>query len=67
LKKPDLVIVIDWKMMDSFLNELTKQTNIDSIIIAWTNFHRRWKEDSQIIANIWSYKSIDFVINNLFN
>ena len=51
-KKPDLVIVIDGQMMDNLINEITKQTDMDNIIIAGTNFSRRWNEDNIIVANI---------------
>jgi ribosomal protein S2 len=51
-KKPELVIVLDGQMMDSFINEITKTPDIQSIVIAGTNFSRRWAEDSVIIANM---------------
>jgi small subunit ribosomal protein S2 len=51
-KKPDLVIVVDGQMMDNLINEITKQPDMDNIIIAGTNFSRRWNEDNIIVANI---------------
>jgi hypothetical protein len=51
-RKPELVIVLDGQMMDNFINELTKTPDIQNIIIAGTNFSRRWAEDSVIIANM---------------
>ncbi len=65
-RKPELIIVLDGQMMDNFINEITKTPDIQSIIIAGTNFSRRWAEDSIIFTNIWSHKSIDFVLNNMF-
>jgi hypothetical protein len=40
---------------------------VQNIVIVGTNFSRRWAEDSLIVANIWSYKSVDFVLSNMFN
>jgi ribosomal protein S2 len=51
-RKPELVIVLDGQMMDNFINELTKTPDIQNIIIAGTNFSRRWAEDSIILANM---------------
>ena len=51
-RKPELVIVLDGQMMDNFINELTKTPDIQNIIIAGTNFNRRWPEDSIILANM---------------
>lgn len=66
-KKPDLVIVLDGQMMDNFINEIEKTPNIQNIVIAGTNFNRRWAEDSIIIANMGSHKSVNFVLNSMFN
>jgi hypothetical protein len=44
--------VIDGQMMDNLINEITKQPDMDNIIIAGTNFSRRWNEDNIIVANI---------------
>lgn len=65
-KKPELVIVLDGQMMDSFINEIVKTPNVQNIVIAGTNFSRRWNEDSIIMTNIWSHKSVDFVLNSMF-
>jgi small subunit ribosomal protein S2 len=51
-KKPELVIVLDGHMMDNFINEVTKTPDIQNVIIAGTNFSRRWAEDSIILANM---------------
>lgn len=66
-RKPELVVVLDGHMMDNFINEITKTPGIQSIVIAGTNFSRRWAEDSIILANVWSHKSVDFILNNMFN
>ncbi len=62
--RPDLVIVVDWYMMWSFLDELEKQ-KIDNIIITSSNFNRRWNEKNMIMSNVLSYKSLNFVMNYL--
>jgi len=66
-RKPELIIVLDGQMMDNFINEVIKTPNVQNIVIVGTNFSRRWAEDSLIVANIWSYKSVDFVLSNMFN
>lgn len=65
--KPDLIVVVDAEMMSKFVNELEKQQNIDSILIAGTNFSRRWKEDGLIVSNIIGYKSINFILKNILS
>jgi len=66
-KRPDLVVVVDWGMMKNFINEIEKKDNIEGIIIAWTNFDRRWEDDNLIIWNIWSYRSIDFILKSILS
>lgn len=66
-KKPELVIVFDALMMDNFVNELEKQKDVDTILISGTNFSRWWKEDSLIVANINSHKSVDFMLNAILS
>ncbi len=66
-KKPDLVVVLDGQMMDNFINEIVKTPGIQNIVIAGTNFSRRWAEDSIILANMWSHKSVDFILNSMFS
>lgn len=65
-RKPELIIVIDGQMMDNFINEIEKTPGTQNIVIAGTNFSRRWAEDSIIIANMGSHKSVDFVLNSMF-
>jgi hypothetical protein len=38
---------------------------MDNIIIAGTNFSRRWDENNIIVTNIWSHKSLDFVMKSI--
>lgn len=66
-KKPDLVIVLDGQMMDNLINEITKQPDMDNLIIAGTNFSRRWDDNNIIVTNIGSHKSIDFVLKNILS
>lgn len=66
-KKPDLVIVFDGMMMDNFVSELAKTKDVDTILISGTNFSRWWKEDSLIIANINSHKSVNYMLNAILS
>lgn len=63
-RKPDLVIVVDGQMMDSLINEIVK-TKTDNIIIAGTNFSRRWDEDKIVVTNINSHKGLNFVLKSI--
>ena len=64
--KPALVIVVDGSMMKNFINELQLQKDVDSIVIADSNYDRYlWEND--IIANLLSYKSVDFVMNYILS
>jgi len=64
--KPSLVIVVDGSMMENFIREVDSQENIDTIVLASTNYNRYlWKND--IIANMLSHKSIDFVMNYILS
>jgi len=63
-KKPDLIIVLDGQMMDSLINEVVK-SKIDNIIIAGTNFSRRWDEDKILVTNIGSHKALNFVLQSI--
>ncbi|HCB51073.1 TPA: hypothetical protein DEP21_00535 [Patescibacteria group bacterium] len=61
------MIVVDGLMMDNFVSELDKQKDVDTILICGTNFSRWWKEDSLIVSNINSHKSLDFTIKALLS
>lgn len=65
-QKPGLVVVVDGSMMENFIRELWHQSDVDSIVIAATNYNRYlWEND--VIANLLSYKSIDFVMNYILS
>lgn len=63
-KKPDLVIVVDGEMMGGLIDEIIR-SNTDSIVIAGTNFAKRWDEDKIIVTNIGSHKSLMMVLQSL--
>ncbi len=64
--KPGLVIVVDGSMMENFIREAKSQENIENIVVASTNYNKYlWEND--VIANMLSYKSIDFVINYILS
>lgn len=65
-EKPDLVIVIDGQMMSSFVDEIKKWW-VDNIIIASSDFSRWRDEDSILMANVGSYKSLDFVLRYILS
>jgi len=65
-QKPGLAIVVDGSMMENFIKELWHQSDVDSIVIAATNYNKYlWEND--VIANMLSYKSIDFVMNYILS
>lgn len=65
-QKPGLVIVVDWSMMENFIKELDLQSDVENIVLASTNYNRYlWEND--IIANMLSYKSVDFVMNYILS
>ncbi|HOG15224.1 MAG TPA: 30S ribosomal protein S2 [Candidatus Absconditabacterales bacterium] len=64
--KPGLVIVVDGSMMRNFVRELPAQGAVDSIVISSTNYDQ-YLGDNDIIANMLSYKSIDFVMNYILS
>lgn len=65
-QKPGLVVVVDGSMMENFIRELWHQSDVDSIVIAATNYNKYlWEND--VIANLLSYKSIDFVMNYILS
>lgn len=66
-KRPDIVIVIDGTMLGSFLDEAQKIQDLETIVLASTNFPRYRPEDEIVMTNVASHKSIDFVIKNLLS
>jgi small subunit ribosomal protein S2 len=65
-KKPDLVIVLDGQMMSSFVDEIQKE-GVSNIIISSSDFPRRWDEQSLLMANVCSYKSVNFVLQYILS
>jgi small subunit ribosomal protein S2 len=64
--KPGLVIVLDGSMMENIIRELNSQWGIDNIVICSTSYNKyMWEND--VIANVLSYKSIDFVMNYILS
>lgn len=59
--KPDFVIIIDWKFMSKFVDEVEK-TKIDNLVLATTNFDRRWKDENIVMMNMSSYGAMDFAV-----
>ena len=64
--RPWLVIVVDGSMMDSLVRELSALWDVESIVISSTNYNK-YLWDNDIIANMLSYKSIDFVMNYILS
>jgi len=64
-KKPDLVVVFDASMLTNFLHEVKKK-KIDNVVFCSSDFMQRWSEDSVVVANMKSYKSVDFIFRYLF-
>ncbi len=64
--KPDLVIVVDGMVMKWFVKELTQQKNIESIVIAGTNYNN-YVSNNDIITNMLSYKALDFILKYLLS
>jgi hypothetical protein len=52
--------------MENFIREINSKDEIESIIISSTNYNKYlWEND--IIANMLSYKSIDFILNYILS
>lgn len=64
-KRPDLVLVVDGAEMWWIINEI-EQTNLDSIVLASSNYKRYFKK-WDVIANIMSHKSLDFVLKYILS
>ncbi len=63
---PPLVVVVDGSTMENFIREINAKKEIESIIISSTNYNKYlWEND--IIANMLSYKSIDFILNYILS
>lgn len=65
-KRPELVIVVDGEMLSNLLDETVHlKKSLDSIVIVGSNFSRYLPENQLILANINSYKSLDFILKTL--
>jgi small subunit ribosomal protein S2 len=65
-KKPDLVIAVDGAGLTNFLHEVKKQ-KIDNVVLSSTDFSERWNDNSWVVANMNSYKSLDYIMHYLFS
>ncbi len=66
-KRPDIVVVIDGTMLGNFLDETKKVQNLETVVLASTNFPRYRPEDEIVMTNVASHTSIDFVVKNLLS
>ena len=64
--KPDLVVIVDGKMLSKFVDEVEK-IKLDHIIISNTDFDRYTDDSSLIISNTKSHTSLQFVLNYIFD
>lgn len=64
-KRPDLVLVVDGAEMWGIIDEI-EQTNLDSIVLASSNYKRYFKK-WDIVANVMSHKSLDFVLKYILS
>lgn len=65
-KKPDLIVVVDGQMMWNLIAEIS-QEKIENIVVVSSNFAKRWDESSLLMANVNSYKSVDFVLQYILS
>ncbi|MDR2415512.1 MAG: 30S ribosomal protein S2 [Candidatus Peribacteria bacterium] len=65
IKRPEVVIVLDGTMLGVFLDEAKKVANLETIVIASTNFPRYWNTNHIIMANVHSHKAVDFVMKSI--
>lgn len=63
---PDLVIVIDGMQMKSLVKEL-QMRQVSSVILASSNFTTWWNDDSLLVMNMQSYKSLSYALNYLLS
>jgi small subunit ribosomal protein S2 len=64
-KKPDLVVLVEGKMLAKFVDEVEK-TKAKSIVIANTDFDRYFDDQNLIIANTKSKQALWFVMKYIF-
>ncbi|PID34591.1 MAG: 30S ribosomal protein S2 [candidate division SR1 bacterium] len=64
--RPDLVIVVDGMQMKGFVKELKGLQNIDAVIMAGTNFDS-YVGKYDVIANMFSYKALNFMLTTILS
>jgi small subunit ribosomal protein S2 len=64
-KRPEVVVVLDGTMLGVFLDEAKRIMNLETIVIASTNFPRYWDTDHIIMANVNSHTAVDFVMKSI--
>lgn len=64
-KRPDLVLVVDGAEMGGIIDEI-EQTKLESIVLASSNYKRYFKKED-IVANVMSHKSLDFVLKYILS
>lgn len=65
-KRPDMVIVLDGTMLGVLIDEANRIPEVETIVIASTNFPRYRDEDKIIMTNVNSHKAVDFVMKSIF-
>ncbi len=63
--KPDLVVLVDGKMLSKFVDEVEK-VNAKSIVLANTDFDRYFDDQNLIVMNTKSQQSMSFVLKYIF-
>jgi ribosomal protein S2 len=63
--KPDLVILVEGKMLSKFVDEVEK-INAKSVVLANTDFDRYFDNQNLIVMNTKSKQSLAFVMNYIF-
>lgn len=61
-KRPDLVIILDGIFMSRFVEEL-KNVDVDNVVLASSDFNKRWDEKKMLITNINSYECVKFSLD----
>lgn len=64
-EKPDLVVLIDGKMLSKFVDEVEK-VHAKSVVLANTDFDRYFDDQNLIVMNTKSQQSLAFVMKHLF-
>lgn len=65
-QKPDLVVVVDWSSLSGLISEL-ELTKTENIVLAATDFSRRWSHWNLAVINMQNQKSPLYVLEKLFS